>query len=196
MKTPEEIVLLLNSDFHEGFAGKTRDIIIQEQATDLLFLLLRDLIIDPKSNNYLNKFRKELSKIEFRAAYVLEYLYFYDNKLLNPYYDVFFTIFPQVTNGSTKRHFAKILSDILKNNRWRGTEVQKEKIAISCVEWAIDKKVRVAVKVWAIESLILLREDFPWLTEVLNEIFDVLSINPSAGIKVRLSRWRKIQLYF
>ena len=194
MRSTYDVAIFLNSDFQEGFAAKARDIIINQQATAPLFSLISDLIINSNLNIYSNIKKRDLPRVEFRAAYVLEYIYFYDNNLLTPFYDKFFYLFPKVTNGSTKRHFAKILTDILKNNRYRGDIDRIDDIAAACVEWIIDKKVRVAVKVWAVESLILLREDVNWLPEMFNEVLDQLSVNPSSGLKVRLSRWRELQL--
>ncbi|MDP3436952.1 MAG: hypothetical protein Q8S04_06895, partial [Bacteroidales bacterium] len=129
---------------------------------------------------------------EFRSAYILEYVYFYDCNFFNDFYPHFFNLFPKVQNESSKRHFAKIMTDILKNRRYIGSNEQYEAIASACIEWIINDRVRVAVQVWSIETLIMLKSKVPFVNEILEELLDQLSFNPTPGMVVRLRKWRNI----
>ena len=65
-----------------------------------------------------------------------------------------FSLFPKVSNESTKRHFSKIMANILGKNQLNADSNGYESIASTCVDWIINSNVKVAVQVWAIESTI------------------------------------------
>ncbi len=190
--TKTEIAVLLNENFYERFAQKVRDIIIEKRSVKELFLLLDDLIKGTIPDNEYYGIKKNLSRTEFRAAYVLDNVYFFDNKYFNEYYELFFDIFPFIKNGSTKRHFAKIAANILIENVYQIEKSKKEIIAGTCLDWVASPKVKVAVKVWAVEVLIVLKEEFEWIDDALRELLYDLSLNPTPGIKVRLKKWKNI----
>lgn len=200
--TKQEIISLLTEDFYERFAEQTANIIISSESMEALFELLEDAISFSGSrkegsntrhnNNYLKSVSKEgLRKVEFRAAYVIEFIYFSDSKKFEHYYSRFFKIFPIVTNESVKRHFTKIMADILSNGRYQANPADYEAIATSCIDWIINKKVRVAVQIWAIECLFILQHRVGWIKEILEEILQNLSLNPSPAMIVSLRRWRQ-----
>jgi hypothetical protein len=184
----EEILIVFRSNFTEGFANNQRDIILKENSLTQIFDLISDLI---SFASYLSSIPKpELNKIEFRTAYVIESLYFFDNTTFCDFHSSFFELFPKVKNESTKRHFAKIMADILSKDNYRTSDENYDLIAATCVDWIIKEKVRVAVQIWAIECLIVLKTKVNWVPDLLMDLLDTLSVNPSAGMKVRLKRWR------
>ncbi len=199
--TKQEIISLLTGNFYERFAEQTANIIIKSESMDALFELLEDAIIfscskrefneTARNTNYLISISKEeLRKVEFRAAYVMECIYFSEIKEFAPYYNRFFKIFPFVSNESVKRHFTKIMADILSKGRYQTDQTDYEAIATSCIDWIINKKVRVAVQIWAIECLFILQYRVEWVRDILEEILQSLSVNPSPAMIVRLRRWR------
>ena len=187
-----EMVDLLISDFYEDFAKIIRDILISRESVPILISLIRDIVTKESSLMLMNSYKKNREKIEFRSAYILEYVYFYDCNFFNDFYPLFFNLFPKVQNESSKRHFGKIMADILKNRRYTGSNEQYEAIASACIEWIINDKVRVAVQVWSIETLIMLKSKVPFVNEILEELLDQLSFNPTPGMVVRLRKWRNI----
>ncbi len=190
--TKTEIAALLNKNFFENFAKNVRDIIIRNSSVNELFGLIQDLIkgIIPDNEYYGSK--RDLPKTEFRAAYVLEYIYFFDHKFFKDIYNQFFELFPLIKNGSTKRHFAKIATHILKEAIYIPYKKSKEDLAGACLEWIASPKVKVAVKVWAVETLLLLKDEFKWVGEALNDLVYDISLNPTPGMKVRLRKWKQI----
>ncbi len=199
--TKQEIISLLTGNFYERFAEQTANIIIKSESMDALFELLEDAIIfscskrefneTARNTNYLISIsREESRKFEFRAAYVIEFIYFSDSKKFEHYYSHFFKLFPLVTNESAKRHFTKIMANILNKGRYQADQTDYEAIATSCIDWIINKKVRVAVQIWAIECLIVLQHRVEWVSEILEEILQNLSVNPSPAMIVRLRRWK------
>ncbi len=185
--TKQDIITLLTADFYEGFAEQCGKIIIEQQGVDALFDLLSDTIV---VSNLADMKKDALSRIGFRAAYALDFIYFSNNKVFDIYYQNFFSIFPLVTNESTKRHFAKIMADILAKDNYLAELADYESVASACVDWIINEKVRVAVQVWAVECLIRLKGRVGWVPDLLDDILDRLSINPSPGMVVRLRGWR------
>jgi len=194
--TKSEIAALLNQNFYENFARNVRDIIIRESSVNELFSLVSDLISGKFPENEYYGMKKELARTEFRAAYVLEYIYFSDKKYFHDFYNQFFELFPLIKNGSTKRHFAKISAHILSERVYLPDKKSKEDVAGACLEWIASPKIKVAVKVWAIETLIILKDEFRWVEEALNDLLYDISLNPTAGMKVRLKKWKQIITLF
>jgi len=178
--TKQEIISLLTADFYERFAEKCAGIITGSGSMEALFELMEETIS-----------REDLRKVAFRAAYVVEYIYFSDIRQFEPYYGRFFRIFPLVTNESVKRHFAKIMAHILKGDKYHATDADCEAVATACVDWIINKKVKVAVQIWAIECLFILQPRIEWVKEILEDVLQNLSVNPSPAMIVRLRRWRE-----
>jgi len=206
--TKNDIISLLLADFYERFAEQSGRRIIETKSLGALFELLDDSIrysfskkldksqgksqyksIVPQANYLKSINNDDLRKIEFRAAYVVEFIYFSNIQLFEQYFKQFFTLFPFVTNESAKRHFAKIMADILINGKYVATQSEYEAIASSCIDWLINKQVRVAVQIWAIECLFLLQHNVDWVKEILDDVLDNLSVSPSPAMVVRLRRW-------
>ena len=84
-----------------------------------------------------------------------------------------------------RRHFAKICFFALKNGH---KPPNSEAIATACTDWIIDPATLIAVKVWALDILMELTKTEKWIQELLPEVIETLSVNPSAGMIVRLRR--------
>ena len=138
-----------------------------------------------EESDTLNLSKEDLEKFKFRSSYILETAYCKDPNLFFPYLHQFFELFPKVTNGSMRRHFAKICFLAIKaGNRPQNIET----IATTCADWIIDPQTRVAVKVWALDILTELAKTEKWIMELLPEVIVSQTKNPSAGMSVRLRR--------
>jgi hypothetical protein len=190
--TKKEITELLTRDFYENFARECANIIINEKGEATLFELLHDIINRDKSS--LDKLGLikgyEINKAEFRAAYVFEYVFFADPTILIKRIEEFADLFPKVKGESAKRHLSKIMANLLDKIEIDKYCNQFEIVASSLIDWIMKKNVRVAVVVWAVECLIVLKYRYIWLPEILEEILENLSENPTAGMKVRLKKWK------
>lgn len=190
--TKKEITELLTRDFYENFARECANIIINEKGEATLFELLHDIINRDKSS--LDKLGLikgyEINKAEFRAAYVFEYVFFADPTILINRVEEFADLFPKVKGESAKRHLSKIMANLLDKIEIDKYCNQFEIVASSLIDWIMKKNVRVAVVVWAVECLIVLKYRYIWLPEILEEILENLSENPTAGMKVRLKKWK------
>ena len=200
--TKQEIISLLTADFYERFAEQSAGIITGSGSKEALFELLEETVryscltkrcedVNSKDNYLSSISREDLRKTEFRAAYVIEYIYFSDIRQFEPFYGRFFRIFPLVRNESVKRHFTKIMAHILNRDKYHATDAECEAVATACVDWIINKKVKVAVQIWAIECLFILQHRVEWVKEILEDILQNLSVNPSPAMIVRLRRWRE-----
>ena len=78
-----EIVDLLISDFYKDFAKNIRDILISRESVPVLISLVIDIVNKNSSLTLISSFKKHREKIEFRSAYILEYVYFYDCNFFN-----------------------------------------------------------------------------------------------------------------
>ncbi len=190
--TKKEITELLTRDIYENFARECANIIINEKGEATLFELLHDIINRDKSS--LDKLGLikgyEINKAEFRAAYVFEYVFFADPTILINRVEEFADLFPKVKGESAKRHLSKIMANLLDKIEIDKYCNQFEIVASSLIDWIMKKNVRVAVVVWAVECLIVLKYRYIWLPEILEEILENLSENPTAGMKVRLKKWK------
>jgi hypothetical protein len=190
--TKKEIAELLRKDFFENFAHECANIIIARKGEDILFELLCDMIRrDREVLLELGIFKGyEVNKLEFRTAYVFEYVYFTNPSIIHKRVKAFTGLFPNVKGESAKRHLGKIMAHLLMQIELDKYCSELEIVASSLIDWILNKKVRVAVIVWAVESLIVLKSRYEWLPEILEEIIQNLSENPSAGMKVRLRKWK------
>jgi len=164
--------------FEPNFAKIWSKEVISTQSVPTLW----ELIVE---SDTLDLSKDDLEKFKFRSAYLLESVFCTDPKPFYPFLNQFFEVFPTVTNPSMRRHFAKICFFALKQG-YRPNNI--ESIATACADWIIDIKTRVAVKVWALDILIELAKINNWIKELLPEVIASLSVNPSAGMMVRLRK--------
>lgn len=175
------MVTRLLNHFYTDFAASEAKVVIEKGEIEQLYLFATGILSED-----LPKTKQKV--ITFRAAYILEYIYFNHNALFKPYKEAFFTDFPNTTNNSAKRHFTHIMRDILSKETPQRDICNN--IAEACVEWIIEPKVRVAVQIGAIEILILLKKEVDWIEESLPMILEPITRNPSPAIMARLRRWR------
>lgn len=178
--TKESLTELLSERFYENFAIQTAAIVIANDAVDVLYDIATSANIDCT--------KSDKKKIIFRAAYTLETIFFNHRELFAPYTERFFNDFHSCTNESAKRHFTKMMCEILKHQT--PTQQQIELICQSCVDWCIDPKVRVAVKISAIKIIIHLREKTDWIGDILPEIIDIVERRSTPAMDCNLRRWR------
>lgn len=177
--TKEELIDALCGNFYENFATNVACEVLENGN----FNDLTDLHLNYKSLP-LSKSMSE--KVAFRSSYVLERIYFIDNEVFIGFADRFFENFVTVTNGSMMRHYVKICADLLS----RGVVPDNyEVIAKCCLDWVLDAKVKVAVKVWAVDILILMQRHVDWVCDILPSILETLSVDASPAIGCRIKRW-------
>ena len=176
--TREKLIAACIAGFIPDYAKYWAEQVVEKQSLQTLWELIEE-------SDKLGLSKEDLEKFEFRSAYILETVYCQYPKLFYPYLYRFFEKFPIITNGSMKRHFAKIGFFAIKQGN---CPHNIEAIATACADWIIDPKTRVAVKVWALDILIEFTKTEKWIKDLLPEVIEALSKNPSAGMSVRLRR--------
>ena len=129
-------------------------------------------------------------KLLFRAAYVLERICLQDRAAFLPYAaDFCRSAFPACTDPSARRHFGKIMIDLL-DHACPDAECL-ERIAETAAEWAADPASKVAVRVWAMEVLKRCRGRVGWVEELWADLLETQSCRATPGLASRLRRsWR------
>lgn len=125
-----------------------------------------------------------------RGAYVLETAYFADRAAFAPYAGDFCRRgFPACSDASARRHFGKIMADLL--GRSRSDRQTLERIAATAADWIVDPAAKVAVRVWAMEVLKHCRGRVDWVDECWPDLVEMLTVGASPGIESRIRRcWR------
>ena len=176
--TREQLIAGCLTGFGTNFAGIYAGQVVLSQSLPTLWKLIEE-------TPQLSLAKQDLEKLKFRSAYILEAVYFKDPALFDPFLDAFFELFPTVTNGSMRRHFAKIGCNIIQKG-YKPPHI--DAIATACADWIIDPQTKVAVKTWALDMLLELSKTEKWIKDLFPEIVASLSTNPSAGMIVRLRR--------
>jgi hypothetical protein len=179
--TREQLIAACISGFMPNYAQYWAEQVISTQSLPALWKLIME-------SDTLDLSKKDLEKFEFRSSYILETVFCKEPKLMYPFLNQFFELYPTVTNGSMRRHFAKICLFLIKEGNYPQTI---ERIAIACADWIIDTNTRVAVKVLALDILTELAKIEHWIMELLADVIESVSKNPSAGMLVRLRRIKK-----
>ena len=173
-----ELIEIMSNRFYEDFAVITSAKVVEMGAVDVLYQLATDNSLQlPKSKN---------KSVIFRSAYTLEYIYFNHRELFAPFIEIFCSDFSCCDNESAKRHFAKMMNDILKYHT--PTTEQIESIAEAVAGWISDPKTKVAVKIWAMSILKTLRDKVAWIDDIWDDLESVVTQNATPGILVRLNR--------
>jgi hypothetical protein len=186
--------------FECGFAEK-KSIEIQDQVLQKLLIdVMHDAILFHPKNikfqtdayNFLRvKKKTEREQIAFRSAYLFETLYFKDKNIIHLIRDDFVTLLAAVNNESMKRHFGKIVTDILKHNILTFTEEEYELMSQTVTSWAVAPKTRVAVQIWAFEILVLLQKKIQIEEETIGYLLEIFTRDSSPAMKCRVKRWKK-----
>lgn len=129
-------------------------------------------------------------KLLFRGAYVLERIYFRDRSALDPWAEDFCrSAFPACTDPSARRHFGKIMVDLLEHCSPDAQTL--DRIAATAAEWASAPSTKVAVRIWAMEVLKRCRGRVAWVGEVWEDLLELQRGGATAGIESRMRRsWR------
>ena len=198
--TKEYFVQHFLTRFEKDFAEKMATEIQKQGLQNQLVNVLREVIrFNLKSSEFQSeeydflktRKRTEREKIAFRSAYLFETLYFKDKTILLFLKNDFAELLSEVTNESVKRHFGKILTDVLKNNILIFSENEYELLAETVASWAVAPHARVAVQIWAVEILLLLREKANISEEIIGYLLEILAQDSSPAMKCRLRRWKK-----
>lgn len=181
--TRNDLTDMLTAHFYPDFANIMAQEVVSHCAVDLIYEFAVTGCELPKATR---------DKLIFRAAYTLEAIFFHHREKFNPYIDRFFQDFTLCTNSSAKRHFTKIMAHLLTEQT--PTATQCESIAERCAEWAVDDKLRVAPKIWAVEVLFLLRSEVTWIDETLPEIVELLKRESLPSLDCRIKRWKDVRI--
>lgn len=132
--------------------------------------------------------------IAFRAAWILENLFLQNPAMYMADLEYLVSKVPEVKHPSCQRHYAKILMHITAKKSpfiilQKLEQLNLEPVAEKCFDWMIDPKVKVAVKVFASETLFNLSRRYTWIADELAAQIKFLMRDGTAGIQ---SRGRKI----
>lgn len=182
--TREDLIRLLSERFYDNFADETARAVLGADAVDLLYAVA----VDPHPE--LPKPVRQ--KVLFRGAYVLERIYFTAPERFMPHAGEFCRRdFPACANASARRHFGKIMADLL--GRYTPESGDLERIAEAAAGWAVSPEAKVAVKVWAVEVLKRCRERVGWVAESWDDIVEAMEQDATPGIECRMRKsWRKV----
>lgn len=180
--TETELIKYLSERFYSDFADTVARRVRDADAVGLLYALVTS------RNEKLP--RAVRHKVAFRGAYVLEKIYFAAPELFMPYAGVFCrTDFAACTDASARRHFAKIMADLL--GRFTPGVQDMDRIAEAAARWAVDPGAKVAVKIWAVEVLKHCRGRVGWVSEVWDDILETMAHEATPGIEVRMRKsWK------
>ncbi len=178
MSVREILIEQMGSRFYKDFAANNALKVIELDGVADLYLLATD--------NTLPLAKVQKQQIIFRSAYTLEYIYFNYPDLFTPFKERFLTDFVLCQDPSAKRHFAKIMTDVLKFHTLDTEQI--EPIAEVVVDWISDPKVKVAVKVWSMAILKILRPELAWVDEIWVDLEEMMTHNLTPAISVRIKR--------
>lgn len=181
--TGEELIALLSDRWQEHFADEMARRVCDAGAVGELYRLVTDMP---------GRIPKPLRhKLLFRGAYVLERICFRDRDAFLPYEEDFCRrAFPACADPSARRHFGKIMIDLLE--RTCPDAETLDRIAEAAAEWAADPSTKVAVRVWAMEVLKRCRGRVAWVEEVWRDLLELQTAGATPGIESRMRRsWRR-----
>lgn len=181
--TKEELIACLTGDFYDNFAEETAARICDAAAAGLLYETVTSLLEEfPKPVRH---------KVWFRGAYVLEKMYFTTPGLFVPCLERFCSEdFPACTDASARRHFAKIMADLLRH--YDPAPDCLDRIADTAAQWLLDPDAKVAVRVWTVEILKCCRERVGWVADTWEDLLETLQKEATPGIECRMRKsWRR-----
>lgn len=180
--TRDELITLLSERWQEHFADEAASLILDAEAVGDLYRLVTSPWAEiPKPLRH---------KLLFRGAYVLERAYFRDRSAFAPCAEDFCcSAFPACTDPSARRHFGKIMVDLLEH---AGPDAPTlDRIAETAAEWVADPSAKIAVRIWAVEVLKRCRGRVAWVEEIWNDLLELQSAGATPGIESRMRRsWR------
>lgn len=180
--TKEELIACLSGEFYENFAEETAARVCGAGAAGLLYAVV---------TSSLGKYPKPVRhKVWFRGAYVLEKIYFTAPELFMPSVDRFCREdFPACTDASARRHFAKIMADLMRH--YEPAPDCLDRIADTAAQWMLDPAAKVSVKVWTVEILKCCRQRVGWVAESWEDLLETLQKDATPGIECRMRKsWK------
>lgn len=180
--TETDLIKLLSERFYENFADEAARRVLDADAVALLYA-----VVTSPPEGLPAPVRH---KVLFRGAYVLERIYFGSRERFMPYVEAFCRRdFPACTDASARRHFGKIMADLL--TRFDPGSDALDAIAETAAGWAVDPASKVAVRVWAVEILKHCRSRISWVAESWEDIVEALTHDATPGIRSRMRKsWR------
>jgi hypothetical protein len=128
--------------------------------------------------------------IAFRAAWILENIFLKTPEIYEPDLEYLLSRVNDVKHASCQRHYAKIAMHITGKKapviiEQKLQQIDMEPIVEKCFDWMIDPKVKVAVKVFASETLFNLCNRYSWVKDELADQIIFLMRNGTAAIQSR-----------
>jgi hypothetical protein len=128
--------------------------------------------------------------IAFRAAWILENVFLEDPARYETDLEYLLSRIKEVKHESCQRHYAKIMMHITSPKatnpvKFKLRQLDLEPVVEQCFDWMIDPKVKIAVKVFASETLFNLRKRYTWIEEELASQLKFLMQNGTAAIQSR-----------
>ncbi|WP_295935414.1 hypothetical protein [uncultured Alistipes sp.] len=178
----EELIKYLSARFYPDFANTIAMKVCEGDALHLLY----QTVTSPNAELP----RSVRHKVLFRGAYVLEKIYFGFPEVFLPFADPFCRCdFSACSDASARRHFAKIMADLL--GYYKPDAESLERIAEAAAQWAVDTRAKVAVRIWAVEVLKHCRTRVDWVADIWDDIVETLSYDATPGIDVRMRKsWK------
>lgn len=177
--TTEDIIHYLNTDRHKGFVDRLATI-LKTKGFELTKLI--DLTFHHDK------------QIAFRVAWlldtmILENVLYYSDAI--PYLTA---RVKEVTNESCKRHYSRILFRLTEPKAPAAIKniiqnIEMDEVVEQLFDWVIDPKVKVAVKVFAADTLYNLSTRYDWINDELANQVEFMMRRDSAAIQ---SRGKKI----
>ena len=166
-----ELIKCLSERFYSDFADTVARRVRDAGAVGLLYEVV--------TSRYEGLSLAVRHKVAFRGAYVLEKIYFDAPDSFMPCAGKFCgTDFPACADPSARRHFAKVMADLL--GRYSPGRRDMERIA------------EAAAKIWAVEVLKHCRRRVGWVQEVWDDIVETMAHDATPGIEVRMRKnWRE-----
>ena len=177
--TREELIALLAERFEADFAVAAARQVCAADAVARLY----DLVVHPSPEWS----REQRHRLLFRGSYVLERIYFGDRSRWAPFVEAFCRRdFAAAEDASQRRHFAKIMADLLKRKALPPSEL--DPIAAAAAQWTVDPATPVAVTVRSLDILKRCLGRVAWGGESLADLIGRLARDASPGMACRLRR--------
>ncbi|MCQ6956707.1 hypothetical protein [Mucilaginibacter aquariorum] len=163
--TTDQLIQQLMVDPTKGFIERL-SVKLREQNFDLNRLI--DITFHPDT------------QVGFRAAWLLDTTILAEPERYINNLEYFVQRMGNVTNASCKRHYTRIMMNLTMPDapegiRSRLAAIDMEVVVEQCFDWLIDPKVKIAVKVFAADTLFNLCDQYDWIKEELaNQVLFML----------------------
>ena len=126
--------------------------------------------------------------VAFRAAWILENIFLQDQLLYENDLEYLLSGIKNIQHASCQRHYVKILMHITGTKtidpiKIKLLQLDLEPAAEQCFDWLIAPQIKIAVKVFAIDTLFNLRNRYLWINDELANQITFLMRNGSPGIQ-------------